>query len=202
MNTKTLLLLTLLAVAATGFAQDDEEPIKKPFADNVFTGGSVSLSFGSNSFLVGGNPVLGYKLAEWVDAGFIVNYQYTSWRHYQVVNDKLRQNIYGGGVFARLYPVNFLFGQAQFEHNFITLKYIPPNGASPDNIKTSANSFLVGAGYAQGRMPGVNNAFFYFSILWDISDNDASPYTNAAGNAVPIFRAGVNIYPFVERRRF
>jgi hypothetical protein len=116
-----------------------------------------------------------------------------------VLGDKLRQNIYGGGVFTRIYPVNFLFVQGQFEHNFIKLKYLPPDDSSPEKAKTSGNSFLVGAGYTQGRIPGVNNAFFYLSVLFDISNNDASPYNNVEGNPTPILRAGVNVYLFRDR---
>ncbi len=197
---KWTLMLALAAITFTGFAQDEEELQRGGFkTENIFTGGSVSLSFGSRSFLVGANPMLGYKVADWLDAGFIFNYQYTSFRDYYYLNDKLRQNIYGGGVFTRLFPVNFLFAQAQFEHNFITLKYIPNDGSSPTRTKTSGNSFLVGAGYSQGRFPGLNNTFFYFSVLWDISDNETSPYTNNLGNPVPIFRAGLNVFPFNPR---
>lgn len=193
---KWSLLLALVACSMAGFAQDEQEPKKGFKANNIFTGGSISLSFGSRSFLVGGNPTIGYKLADWVDAGLVFNYQYTSFRDYNVVGDKLRQNIYGGGVFTRLYPVNFLFGQVQFEHNFLTLKYIPNDGSSTYKTKTSANSLLVGAGYTQGRFPGVNNTFFYLSVLWDLADNDVSPYKDVYGRATPIFRAGLSIFPF------
>lgn len=195
------LLLALFASTVTAFSQDEEEREEgKTFGENVFTGGSLSLSFGNRMFLAGANPMIGYKIAEWVDGGIVINYQYTSFRDYTVFDDRLRQNIYGGGVFARLYPVNFLFGQAQFEHNFIRLKYIPPDGSSPAKAKTSGNSFLVGGGYTNGRIRGVNNAFFYLSVLFDISDNDVSPYTDAYGRVLPIFRAGVNVYPFQPRR--
>jgi hypothetical protein len=198
---KWTLLVALAAISLAGYAQDEEEVPQRKFfrAENIYTGGSVSLSFGTYSFLVGANPMIGYKMAEWVDAGLVFNYQYTSFRDYYVRDDKLRQNIYGGGVFTRIYPVHFLFAQAQFEHNFIALKYIPPDGSTPAKQKTSANSFLVGAGYTQGRIPGINNTFFYLSVLWDISNNETSPYTNVYGKPMPIFRAGLNIYPFQTR---
>lgn len=198
-----ILFFLLLAGTLTAFAQDEEEeePKERGFKkENIFTGGSVSLSFGNRSFLAGANPMLGYKIAEWLDAGIVVNYQYTSFRDYYYVGDKLRQNIYGGGIFTRIYPVNFLFAQAQVEHNLIAYKYIPNDGSSSYKETTSANSLLVGAGYTQGRIPGVNNAFFYLSILWDISDNDFTPYKSSNGDPTPIFRAGVNLYLFQGRR--
>lgn len=196
------LMLALLACTATAFSQDEEEEHKEGGfkAENIFTGGSISLSFGNRMFLAGANPMIGYKVAEWLDAGFIINYQYTSFRDYDVIGDKLRQNIYGGGIFTRLYPVNFLFAQAQFEHNFIKLKYIPVDGSSPSTASTSGNSFLIGGGYTNGRIRGVNNTFFYLAVLFDISDNDTSPYTDVYGRVLPIFRAGINVYPFRPQR--
>lgn len=195
------LIIALLACTATAFAQDEEE--EKPpkvFEENVFTGGSISLSFGNRMFLAGANPMIGYKIAEWIDGGIVINYQYTSFRDYQFIGYKMRQNIYGGGLFTRLYPVNFLFAQAQFEHNFLSAKLIPPDGSTPAKASTSGNSVLIGGGYTNGRIPGVNNTFFYLSILFDVSNNDASPYTDAYGKALPIFRAGINVYPFQPRR--
>lgn len=197
MKTRSL-LIALCMCSMAAIAQDEKEEYKEGGfkTENIFTGGSVSLAFGNRSFTVGGSPVLGYKIAEWVDAGLVFNYLYTSWRDYNFVGDKLRQNIYGGGIFTRLFPVNFLFAQAQAEHNFMSLKYIPNDGSSPSKSTTSANSFLIGAGVAQGRMRGFNDGFFYFSILIDVSGNEFSPYTDNLGNARPIYRAGINIYPF------
>src|SRR5215207_269911 len=77
---------------------DEQRGFKK---ENFFTGGSISLSFFNNSFLVGGNPVFGYSLAKWVDLGLVFNYNYTSYRDYFALDDKLRQTVYGGGVFTR-----------------------------------------------------------------------------------------------------
>lgn len=198
------LLLTLIACALIGFAQDDEEvPERRGFKkENLFTGGSVSLGFGNRSFSAGVSPVFGYKIADWIDAGLVGNYQYTSYRDYFDFDDKLRQSTYGGGVFTRIYPVNFLFAQAQFEHNFITLKYFPPNGGSSAKFTTSANSFLVGAGYAEGRVPGMPSSFFSLAVLFDVSGNESSPYMDNQGKPVPIFRAGLNIYPFRPRRSY
>lgn len=198
------LLLALIACTLTGFAQDEEEvDEKRGFKkENLFTGGSLSLGFGNRSFSAGVSPVFGYKIADWIDAGIVGNYQYSSYRHYFAIDDKLRQSTYGGGVFTRLYPFNFIFAQAQFEHNFITVKYIPPYGGSTQKYTTSANSLLVGAGYAEGRVPGMPSSFFSLAILFDLSGNENSPYMDNQGKPVPIFRAGLNIYPFRPRRSY
>jgi hypothetical protein len=199
---KWSILIALCVFGTVAMAQDERDDYEKRGfkTENIFTGGSVSLSFGSSYFSIGASPVLGYKIAEWIDAGIVANYDYTSWRDYNVYGDKLRQNMCGGGLFTRLYPVHFLFAQAQAEHNFIALKYIPEDGSTPSKSNTSANSLLIGAGVAQGRIRGFNDAFFYFALMVDVSGNELSPYTDNRGNARPIYRAGINVYPF--RRQF
>ncbi|MBL7725837.1 MAG: hypothetical protein JNK27_16990 [Chitinophagaceae bacterium] len=190
---RTVILFSFITLSFCSFAQKEDEEEKNSFRENLFTGGSISLSFFNNTFLVGGSPVLGYSLTNWADAGIVVNYNYTSYRDYNYVfNDKLRQTVYGGGGFVKLYPVRFLFAQAQFEHNFIRQKFIP-NAGITQTYKTSANSMLVGGGYTTGRQGKGGQPFFYLAVLFDVSGNDTSPYTDAYGRTIPIIRGGVQI---------
>src|SRR5690606_8072315 len=147
-------------VLATGFVNaQDEEGEKRLFKENLFTGGSISLAFYNNTFLVGGSPVLGYSLTNWADIGVVFNYSYTSHRDVYYFDDRLRQTVYGAGGFVKLYPVRFLFAQAQLEHNFIRQKYIP-NGGIIETAKADAGSFLVGGGYTTGRFGRGGNPHF------------------------------------------
>ena len=112
---KKLILSVLFITTLSSLQAQDEnekEKEKRPFKENLFTGGSVSLAFYNNTFLIGGSPVFGYSLTNWADAGIVVNYNYTSYRDVTVYDDRLRQTQFGGGVFAKLYPVRFLFAQA------------------------------------------------------------------------------------------
>lgn len=188
------ILLTLFISFAVQAQEEEKEIEKKGFKkENLFTGGSISLAFYNNTFLIGASPVLGYSLTSWIDAGIVANYNYTSYRDYNFVfNDKLRQTVYGGGVFARLYPVRFLFAQVQPEHNFLHLKFIP-NVGTTQTFNTSVNSLLVGGGYTTGRQKDDKSAFYYVAILFDVSGNDASPYTDGYGRTIPIIRAGLQI---------
>jgi hypothetical protein len=190
------------AIFTTLFAQDEKQEKDKGFKkENLFTGGSLTASFFTGGTILGLDPMFGYKLSNWADAGLAFNYTYTGERDYQFFNDKLRQNVYGPGAFVRLYPVRFFFLQGQYEHNFTQVKYIDPaNNVS--RWHTDANSLLLGGGIAEGRRPG-SNTFFYISLLVDVFKNQYSPYVNNVydGNTgqlirtdlVPIFRAGVNI---------
>ncbi len=191
MKRKLLAPVFFLFTSIAVLAQDDDD--KRAFKENLFTGGSVSLAFFNNTFLVGASPVFGYSLTNWADAGIVVNYNYTSYRDYNgFLNDKLRQSVYGGGAFVKLYPVRFIFVQAQAEHNFIRQKYIPQVGME-QKYKDDVGSLLVGGGYTTGRQGRGGQPFFYLSVLFDVSGNLNSPYTDNLGRTIPIIRGGIQV---------
>lgn len=207
MKKAILSVLFIGALAVIAKAQDDEEKEKGFKKENLFTGGSLTASFYSGGTVLGINPFFGYKLADFADAGIAVNYTYSGSRDLYILNDKLRQHVYGGGVFTRLYPAKFLFLQGQFEHNFMSQRYTQATGSPVQSFKQEANSLLVGAGLAQGRERGSTN-FFYISLLVDVLGNVNSPYVDPVYNdqgqlvrvdKVPVFRAGINIGLFQKR---
>jgi hypothetical protein len=206
---KKIMLLVLLASASASFlfAQDEEK--EKGFKkENLFTGGSIIASFYSGGTILGANPVFGYKLTNWLDAGIALNYTYQGSRDNYEINDKIRQHVFGVGAFTRIYPLPFLFFHAQAEHNFNNWSYSSPSGYKQNDV-TDANSLLLGGGWAQGRQRG-SNSFFYLEILWDVLKNKYSPYVNnvydpsgsvARTDAIPIFRAGINVALFQGKNK-
>jgi hypothetical protein len=189
---KLFLIIVITSLALNVFAQDDEEKEKPSFKENLFTGGSISLAFYNNTFLVGGNPVFGVSPTNWIDLGIVVNYNYTSYRDYSITYEKVRQHVYGAGAFIKVYPIRFLFAQAQIENNFIRQKAFPYFG-STQKFKADAGSFLVGGGYTTGRYGRGGDPFYYLAILVDIGDAVFSPYTDNNGNKIPIVRGGIQI---------
>ena len=169
--------------------------------DRLFTGGDLTLGFSNGTTSLGASPYFGYSINKYLDVAVSFNFNYTSQRDYYILGDKARQTLYGPGTFIRVYPLKFLFAQAQYEHNFIRFKYLPANNSGYEKFteSVSANSFLVGAGYAGGRGDG-NNSFYYFSVSWDIIKNKNSPYVDGLGRSIPIIRAGYNIALFQGRR--
>lgn len=219
---KVVFVLALMNSFYAVQAQDDEnnnDERKGGFKkENLFTGGSITLSFSGNTFLGGASPVLGYSVTKWLDAGIGFNFTYYSNRHvvYEVrinniptgqfiySDDKLRQTVFGPSAFVRAYPLKFLFAQAQVEHNFIKQKIIYDNGGPSDKSSVSASSLLVGAGYCNGR-EGPGSLFYYFSVMVDVAGNKNSPYLeetrNGNTNLLPVIRAGLQVPLFQGRRR-
>ena len=200
MKTMKLIMIAAccLLLAAPVVAQDEPEEQteeKKGYnPENWFTGGSISLGYGAgnniSSFIAGLHPHFGYTLAKWIDVAGVVNFEYQSQkdRYYGI---KVHNTTYGLGVFTRIFPVHFLFIQAQPEYNFIAQKVIPLNGGTIDKNRFRAPSLLVGGGYTTSRSD--KNTFTYLSILIDVVKDVNSPYVDIDGDLVPIIRAGVNI---------
>lgn len=212
--------LPFLLTSTHLFAQDEEvkvrnannnpEVLEKGFKKhNLFTGGGVTASFYNGGTVLGVSPVLGYKLNDYVDAGVVVNYVYNGVRDWKEVNDKFRRHVYGPGIFARVYPVPFLFAQAQLEQNFIAENYIAKPGSAYYNsgkFRGNASSLLLGGGLSSGRIKG-GTTFFYFAVLADVLKNRNSPYVdvdnygqpNEKVRILPVVRAGVNVGLFQRR---
>lgn len=199
---KTIILMLLLPLSFHSFAQsDDAKPAEKRGfkKEKLFTGGSVTAGFSSYSTVLGISPQIGYSLTNWADAGITLNFNYLSQKDYY--ENRVRQTVYGPGAFVRLFPVNFLFASAQYEYNFIHLRYLPSNNGGVSYEKNvNASSLLLGAGYAGGRQRG-SNSYYYFSVSWDVLADKNSPYVDGLGKSSPIIRAGYNIGLFQGRGR-
>jgi hypothetical protein len=185
------------------YEKDKDETKGKGFKkENLFTGGSVTASFYSGGTVLGVSPSFGYSINKIVDAGIALNFTYTGERAYS--GDKYREYVYGPGVFVRIFPINMIFVQATFEHNFISQTLKPAYGGPDQKFKADANSFLVGGGYASGR-EGVGTTFFYLSVLVDLIKDPNSPYVellqNGSYRSVPIIRAGLQIPLFQGNSR-
>lgn len=191
-----LLVLSILASAEFLQAQNmydnpgENSGFKK---ENVFLGGSIALGFGSGSFAVGANPEIGYSITKWLDAGLVFNINYASQTYYDYYgyNDDLKTSSfnYGGGVFARAYPLPFLFLQLQPEINWIAYKNTYQGFVDKQTVH--ATSLIGGIGYGQ-RIIGQGS--YFFMIGMDLMTDTYSPYLDGYGHPVPIIRGGFDIY--------
>ena len=203
MKKAIFILLLPLCFHANAQSNDDSKDRPKGFQkERLFTGGSANVGFSSYSTSLGVAPQLGYSLTNWADVGITLNFNYTSQRDYTYSGDKLRQTVYGPGAFVRLFPVNFLFGTAQYEYNLMNLKYIPATntGSATERSTLTSKSLLVGGGYAGGRERG-NNTYYFISVMWDMLGDKNSPYIDGLDRSIPVIRAGYNIGLFQGRNR-
>jgi hypothetical protein len=194
-----------LVIVSTGYAQShlpdrpstysDEGPPTGFKKENLFLGGSLSVAFSGYDFNIGSSPEIGYSLNSFLDAGLVVNLNYSSERADPnfIYNPNIRSRAfnYGGGVFAKVYPLPFLFLQAQPEYNWINYNFKDMGSGETTRATTQASSLLVGIGYGQ-RVIGHTN--FYIALLFDVLSNPQSPYRDFNGEAIPIVRAGFDIY--------
>ncbi len=167
--------------------------------EHVFIGGNLGLGLGSYSFNAGISPEIGYSFAQWLDAGVLINLNYTSIRADPYYNNNIRQRSfnYGTGVFARVYPLPFLFFQAGPEYNWINYNYKDMNGGLTQSFKTEALSFLAGVGYGQ-RIVGRSS--FRIAIMIDLLNNPQSPYRDNNGTVFPVVKTGFDIYLGPKRK--
>lgn len=206
---KIVFLLVIIAASYSSFAQykrSEETPNKGFKKERLFTGGSVIVSFSNYTTVLGANPMIGYSLTKWLDAGLLFNYTYSSNKHvtyydvstgyYYTSDDKLKQSTFGPGAFFRAYPLNFLFVQGQAELNRTSLKFTPANGGPIVKDNVTAPSLLIGAGYCSGR-EGPGSLFYYVSIMADVLKDKNSPYIEQGQDGkikiLPIIRAGFQI---------
>lgn len=198
---KKILVVLLLPFFLQTFAQEGDRIPEHGFKkERLFTGGSANIGFSSYSTRLGVTPQIGYSITDWADVGLNFNINYVSQRDIVVRGDKIRETTFGPGAFIRLFPVKMIFATAHYEYNFIRQKYIPVSspGETSSINKRSAGSLLVGGGYAGGRQKG-SNTYYFFSVMWDLSGDENSPYIDDLGRSVPVIRAGYNIGLFQGR---
>ena len=199
--------LVTFSAMAQAVKEKEEEETKEGSGgfqkDRLFVGGTLALGFSNGTTSFGLGPYFGYSLNKYVDVAISVNYNYVSQKQFidngtpnGIYLGKIRQNIIGPGAFVRVFPVKFLYAQAQYEQNFITYKFLPAEntGNLPFKETRSVGSLLVGPGLASGRSE-YNKSYGYISVLFDVAKNINSPYVNN-GSITPIIRAGYNIALF------
>ncbi|MFT3904136.1 MAG: hypothetical protein QM727_13250 [Niabella sp.] len=214
--TACLLALYFLIGAIPAFSQNEYEDFSqkphnttttdKSWKQNLFTGGNISAGFYNGGSTLGISPMMGYHFNRYVDGGVVLNYMYNSRRDYYYEGDKYKQHNYGAGVFGRVFPVDFLFVQAQLEQNFMNARYRTSIADPLKTVNKNAPSLLLGGGYASGRSEG-QNTFFYISVMVDVLKNHNSPYVdvdnygtpNEKVRMQPVINAGVNIGLFGGR---
>ncbi len=185
-----LLLISSIFVIGVLSAQDTYAPEKKGFdKSKLFFGGNFGLGFGSYSTAINISPQIGYHFSPLFAAGAGINYAYYSYKYYTYNNNNIYEKTsysYAGlNVFGRVYPIPYLFIQAQPELNYIWGKQKYYDGTPDYKIPSQfVPSLLMGGGAA---IPAGRGAIT-ISILYDVIQNNLSPYYRQ-----PLYGFGFNV---------
>jgi hypothetical protein len=150
-------------------------PSKRPLGERVYYGGSVLVSFGDVT-RIGIYPMIAYKFTPKLSLGAEVGYEWLKFDDF----DQSANN-YGASVFARYRIIPRLYAHAEYQ----MINY---------EIFTSATTsdrdwvpfLLVGGGFSQ---PMGGNAWTYVEVLFDILNDNGSPYDDGE----PFISVGVGV---------
>lgn len=153
--------------------------------NRLFAGGGLGAgSYGSGAFVTLA-PMLGYRLTDRLHVGsqIALNYfsfsdYYTNFSNNNQFKLKARGIHYTWNVFARYFPIHFLFLQVQPEYNNFKIVDVAYNNNFDPYFKSSRlgiPSVLVGGGYAQ---PLGKASYMMLSAMYDVLRNPNSPYYN------------------------
>jgi hypothetical protein len=147
--------------------EHNERSSPKKFGERLVYTGNVSLVFGNQTF-IGADPGIGYKVNDWLVAGFGGHYYYM-----QVAGRSNR--VYGGQLFSQARVYEGFFAMSTFQmSNTRVFSQLSPNDELRDR-DVWVPHWYVGGGYfpqAGGRIR------VGASILFDLIQDPNSPWPN------------------------
>jgi len=175
----TILVQPVMAEPAVQTVQTAAEPQKKPVLNpnKMYFGGYVNASFGSYT-AIGIEPMVGYKLTPKLSLGSKITYEYISDKRYE--EDYSASN-YGFSVFNRMRVTQGLYTHAEF--SAMNYKLYDSSGESN---RTWVPFMFLGGGISQ---PISGNTWFTAEVLFDVIQNENSPYKNWE----PFFSVGFGV---------
>lgn len=173
--TKVAILIIFIAtLSAKSYGQTDSEKEKNPlaglpFKERIFFGGDFGLSFGTTTY-VRVAPLMGYRVNPNFSVGAGPSYQY--WK-YKFPGGSIDQSIYGGSTFARYFPFESVFAQAEFE--LLNLEATNRDRESLLDRRVNVPMLFIGAGYSERTR---NGSGFFIGVFYDLIQDINSPYVN------------------------
>lgn len=184
-NTICILLLLLYSTSVFSqvyYEEDDREEEQeeaeedRPLEDRLYTGGDVSLAFGTFTF-IHLSPILGYEVTEKFSVGIGSTYQYIS-------SPSFSTSVFGARVFARQFIGNQFFIHSEFE--YFNIESFTSTSPTPDRIYVPVG--LIGAGYA---MRFGKRSYGQILLMYDLINDPNSPYANFPTPDSPlVYRGG------------
>jgi len=165
-----------------------QEVKELPVRQRLFFGGDLGLSFGTNTYIHLA-PIVGYRITDRLSAGLGPIYIFEKSNYYDY-----QTSTYGGKALMSFAVIknmdeymNIGIGQIMLhvENEFINMQkldYVSSTGkVYARDERFWIDNLLAGAGL---NFPFGTNAGINIYVLWDITHNQYSPYTN------PVIRLG------------
>lgn len=163
----SVILILFLSFNGINQAREDnnDEPMEyKSFGERLYTGGNLSMSFGTFTY-IDIAPIVGYNVNQDFSIGLGGKYVYIGYNS----TPRTSTSIYGGSLFSRyLFLENFL---AHAEFQALSVQVPEPFTGQLKRRLTPIG--LVGGGYKQS-MGG--SSYMQIMLLYDIIGDKNSPY--------------------------
>jgi hypothetical protein len=171
---KKLLLVYLIISCPFAWGQYDMDEANKKDKESkinwfelkqrIYVGGELGLSFNPGSSFINTAPIIGYDLTERFSVGVSALYQL--WRIRDFTGTAYNFHSYGGGLFARLRPVEPLI--LQIESNLYNTNDF--NSGTLDRVNVPA--VMAGIGYAQ---PLGGRSYYQIMLMYDFVNDPNMP---------------------------
>lgn len=163
------------APPATTTAPPAEAATQQSHESRVYYGGSVIVSFGDVN-RIGIYPMIAYKFTPKLSLGAEVGYEWLKYDNF----DETANN-YGGSIFTRYRLIPRLYAHAEYQ--MVNYEIFTSTTTSE---RDWVPFLLVGGGFAQ---PMGRNAWTYVEVLFDVLNDDNSPYEDGE----PFISIGVGV---------
>jgi len=150
---------------------------QKPAVSKVYYGGYVNLSFGTYTS-IGVEPMIAYKITPILSTGTKLSYEYLRYKEGAYVYE---ENNYGFSLFSRLRVTPQFYAHAEFSSE--NYKFYNDFG---EGERQWVPFLFLGGGYS---VPVSYNTWFTTQILFDVLQNENSPYADWE----PFFSVGFGV---------
>ena len=155
----------------------EESQIQKPFESKFYYGGYVNLTFGSYT-VIGLEPSIAYKFTPRLSLGTKLTYEYIHEKQGSYVYE---ESNYGFSIFSRMRVTPRFYTHVEYS----SMNYKFYNEVSTGERKWVPFLFL-GGGFSQ---PVTQNTWFNAEVLFDVLQNENSPYEDWA----PFYSVGFGV---------
>jgi len=144
----------------------NDTQIQKPFQSKFYYGGFVNVSFGSYT-VIGLEPSLAYKFTPRLSLGTKLSFEYVHEKQGEYVYE---ESTYGFSLFSRMRILPGIYTHVEFS----TVNYKFYN-TSVEGVRKWVPFLFLGGGMSQ---PIAENVWFNAEVLFDVLQNENSPYND------------------------